>query len=319
MDATELITSTVMVVTTGDVLADFATFLRLHVADGDASEHTIQSYYSSAAQFVSWCREHKISPAEATDRDLIAYRKHLIEHYARGTVAVKLAAVRRLYGAIAWRGLRADNPAAGLRAPKDKTERSERVKFLPLDGLRRLLDAPTGDRPAAVRDRAMLALMGRHGLRVSEVAGLTVDAVDLDAGSVRVLGKGSKTRKVYMTETTKKVISQWLTVRAGVANDGERALFVALDRRTKGSGMTTRAIRYAVDKCLDRLGLKAEGISCHSLRHSAATWARAGGAKIDAIADMLGHASTDTTRVYARIVDRMTENPARFLEAILAS
>ncbi len=71
-------------------------------------------------------------------------------------------------------------------------------------------------------------------------------------------------------------------------------------------------------RCLVDLGLKEAGVSCHALRHSAATWSRVGGAKIDAIADQLGHASTDTTRIYARIVDRMSENPARFLEAILS-
>jgi integrase len=96
-------------------------------------------------------------------------------------------------------------------------------------------------------------------------------------------------------------------------------LFVALDRTYKGGGMSTRAIRYVVDEYLADVGLKAKGISCHSLRHSAATWARAGGAKLDAIADQLGHASTDTTRIYARIVDRMTENPARYLEAMLTA
>ena len=90
-----------------------------------------------------------------------------------------------------------------------------------------------------------------------------------------------------------------------------------MDRRTKGSGLRPRAIRYTVDGYLERLELKAAGISCHSLRHSAATWARAGGAKIDALADMLEHASADTTRVYARIVDRMQENPARYLDAML--
>ena len=72
-----------------------------------------------------------------------------------------------------------------------------------------------------------------------------------------------------------------------------------------------------VDGHLEALGLKAEGISCHALRHSAATWARAGGAKLDAIADQLGHASTDTTRIYARIVDGMTENPARYLAELM--
>jgi site-specific recombinase XerD len=236
-----------------------------------------------------------------------------------GTVAVKLAAVRRLYEAAVWRGLRQDNPAAGLRAPKDRTERAERIKFLPLDGLRRLLDAPRGNDPAAVRDRAILTLMGRHGLRVSEVAELTADAVDFDAGTVRVVGKGRKSRTVYLIESSAEALRAWLDIRESVANPGEPALFVSLDRAHRGGGMSTRAIRYVVDEYLADVGLKAKGISCHSLRHSAATWARAGGAKLDAIADQLGHASTDTTRIYARIVNRMTENPALYLEAMLAA
>ena len=83
--------------------------------------------------------------------------------------------------------------------------------------------------------------------------------------------------------------------------------------------MSARAIRYVADGYLDDLGLKAAGISCHSLRHSAATWARAAGAKLDAIAGQLGHASVTTTQVYAKVVDRITENPAKFLESLLAS
>ena len=176
--------------TTTDIMEDFAKFLRLHTADGDASPATIRSYYSNASQFATWCSEHGINPATATEGDVITYRKVLVAQYAMGTVSVKLAAIRRLYEAAVWRGLRQDNPAAGLKAPKDKTERAERIKFLPLDGLRRLLDAPKGSNPAVYRDRAILTLMGRHGLRVSEVAGLTVDSVDLDGGLIQVLGKG---------------------------------------------------------------------------------------------------------------------------------
>ena len=268
---------------------------------------------------MAWCAEYGINPATATEDDIVAYRKELIGRYEVGTVAVKLAAIRRLYEAAVWRGLRQDNPAAGLKAPKDRTERAERVKFLPLEGLRQVLEAPRGNGPAAVRDRAILAMMGRHGLRVSEVAGLTVDSVDFDAGTVRVVGKGRKSRTVYLIESSAEALRAWLDVRGSVANPGEPALFVSLDRAHKGGGMSTRAIRYVVDNYLANVGLKAERISCHSLRHSAATWARAGGAKLDAIADQLGHASTDTTRIYARIVDRMTENPAKFLEAMLTA
>ena len=315
----------------GDILEDFGKFLRLHIADGDASPETIRSYHANAAQFVAWCADQGIDPATANEDDIRAYRAALVGEYKAGTVAVKLAAVRRLYAAAQWRGLRADNPAAGLRAPRDRTERAERIKFLPLEGLRRLLSAPQGDGPAAVRDRAILALMGHHGLRVSEVArpvrgddgrkrsGLEVADVDLAAGTVTVTGKGRKTRTVYLTETTANALGRWLAVRETVAQADETALFVSLDRAHRGRGMSDRAIRYLVDGYLADLGLKAEGISCHSLRHSAATWARAGGAKLDAIADLLGHASTNTTRIYARIVDKMTENPARFLEAMLAA
>lgn len=176
---TKALTTTDRALTTTDVMTAFGAFLRLYVADGDASPETTRSYYGNAAQFVAWCGEQDINPATVTEDDIATYRREWVAQYEVGTAAVKPAAIRRLYGAAVWRGLRQDNPAASLKAPKGKTERSERVKFLALDGLRQILDAPRGNDPAAVRDRAMLARVSRHGLRVSEVAGLTVDAVDL--------------------------------------------------------------------------------------------------------------------------------------------
>jgi integrase/recombinase XerD len=199
-------------VSTTDILADFGKFLRLHTADGDASPATIRSYYSNAGQFVASCAEHGINPATATEDDVAVYRQELVAQYKVGTVAVKLAAIRRLYEAAVWRGLRQDNPAAGLRAPKDRTARAERIKFLPLEGLRQLLDAPKDNGAPAVRDRAILALMGRQGLRVSEVAGLTIGCVDFDAETVRVTSKGRKTRTVYLTETPAGALHTWLDI-----------------------------------------------------------------------------------------------------------
>jgi site-specific recombinase XerD len=305
--------------TATDLATAFGQFLRLSVAEGDASPHTLRSYHAHAGQFVTWCQEHGIDPARATDEDIAAYRKDLVEQgYKRGTIAVKLSAVRRLYQAATWHGLRKDNPAEGVKAPREKTARAERIKYLPLNGLRRLLSAPEGQGLKATRDRVILTFMALHGLRVSEVAGLSVADVDLDAGIVSVTGKGRKTRTIYLTETSAQALSGWLSARDQEAQENESALFVALDNCTRGTAMTDRAIRYLVDGYLEALGLKAEGVSCHSLRHSAATWARAGGAKLDAIGDMLGHTSVTTTQVYAKIVDRMTENPAKYLEALLA-
>jgi len=306
-------------VSTGDLLLAWADFLRLDVAQGDASPRTVATYQAQVRDFLAWCQAQGLHPALATEDDLKAYRAHLVEQYARATVATRLAAVRRFYQAAVWRGYRTDNPAAGIRPPRERTARDERVRFLSLEGLKRLLDAPRGDGLRAVRDRAILALMGVHGLRVGEIVALDLADLDPDAGTVSVPGKGGKRRTVYLVDISRQRLADWLAVREQAAGEGETALFVAVDRakRFTGRRMTRRAVEALTDHYLERLGLKRGGISCHSLRHSAAVWARAFGAAVDALADMLGHASVDTTRIYARIVNRMQENPARFLEAAL--
>jgi site-specific recombinase XerD len=134
---------------------------------------------------------------------------------------------------------------------------------------------------------------------------------------VRVLGKGRKVRTVHLINHTAGLFADWLEVRQAVALNGVTALFVVVGPNGTGTALGPRGIRYVVDKYLTDLGLKSEGISCHALRHSAATWSRAGGARLDAIAGMLGHASVTTTSIYAHIVDRITENPARYLEELI--
>jgi len=300
-----------------DILDAFAAFLRLNVAQGDASPETIRSYHAHVGQFVAWCGDHGINPAVATEEDLEWYRAYLAgAGYERGTIAVKLSVVRRLYEAANWRGLRQDNPAAGLRPPKERTARAERVKYLPLAGFRALMEAPDKGTVKGKRDRAILAFLGYHGLRVSEVASLTIDDLHLgDPAWVTVAGKGGKTRQVYLTSRTKRTLEEWLAVRP--SGHGHRYVFSTLDNRTRGQPLSKRSVRYMVDGYLETSGLKEEGISCHSLRHSFATWSLAGGAKLESIQDALGHSSVETTQVYAKIVDRMRENPTLYLEKLL--
>lgn len=319
MTETALITRDRAALATADILDTFAAFLRLNVAQGDASPETVRSYHAHAGQFVAWCTDRGLNPAEATEEDLERYRADLVaEGYERGTIGVKLSVVRRFYQAATWRGLRPDNPAAGLKAPKERGARADRVKYLPLAGFRELLDAPDKTTPKGKRDRAILALLGYHGLRVSEVASLEVDGLHLgDPAWVTVTGKGNKTRQVYLIAKTRKNLETWLAVRP--AGGGHRRVFVALDNRSSSQPLSGRSIRYMVDGHLEALGLKEDGVSCHSLRHSFATWSLAGGAKLESIQDTLGHASVETTQVYAKIVDRMRENPTLYLEKLLSS
>ena len=304
--------------TTDELLAGFAAFLRLDVAQGDASPATIRTYKSQVGQYLDWCGSKGVHPATATDDDMKAYRAALVgASYAKATIASKLQAVRRLYAMAQARGYRPDNPAEGVKAPPDRTDRAERVKWLGLGDLARLLDEPDTSTVAGKRDAAILALMAMHGLRVSEVAGLDVSDLDLDAGTVRVLGKGQKVRTALLVGPSADAIRRWLQVRPDVAEHGEPALFVSTHCPAKGTRLSVRAIRKATDRHLDRLGLKREGVSCHALRHTYATQARAAGAKLDAISRALGHSSIDTTMIYSRIVDARSENPAAFLVGAL--
>lgn len=301
-----------------DPLAMFAEFLRLDVADGAPSDNTVKSYYGSVKQYAHWCQEQGIAPAQATEDDLKAYRRVLQDRYERGTVATKLAALRRFYAMAAARGLRPDNPAEGLRAPKDRTRQSERIKFLPFNQYRQVLASPDTDTLKGKRDAAMLALMGLCGLRVSEVVGITLDALDLgnEPAQLTVTGKGQKRRGIYLTANVARALRLWLDARPD--SDSDR-LFLALDPRTYGGPLSARSARRVVDAALREQGAKRERVSAHSLRHSCGTWAAAAGAPVAAIQALFGHASIATTGIYVEVADRIKHNPTAYLEGLLAS
>jgi len=307
-----------------DLRTAFAEFLRLDVAQGDASPETIRTYLGQVTAYLTWCQAEGIHPAVATEEDLKQYRAALISAgYARATMATKLAAVRRFYAMARARGYRPDNPAEGVKAPLDRTDRAERVKWLPLQAVRDLLEAPDPATAKGKRDRAILTLMAIHGLRVVEVARLQVGDLDPEArdqGTLTVKGKGDKIRTVILVDESAAALEEWLAVRSHVAAEGDVAFFVSLQRNGgRGTAMSRRGIREAVDGYLEALGLKRAGVSCHSLRHSFATLSRAAGARLDALARAMGHASVTTTQVYADIVDAAAENPARFLVGALAA
>jgi len=308
-------------VPTDELLEAFREFMRLDIAQGDASPETLRVYWGQVRAFVAWCEETGIEPSLASHDDLKAYRSHLVdEGYARSTIAGRLNSVRRFYAMARARGFRHDNPAEGLKAPRDLTDRTERVKWLPLGAIQRLLDAPDRSKPTGIRDRAMLMLLAIHGLRRVEVAGLQLEDLDLEGMVLSTMGKGRKRRRVPLVEETKLALEQWLRARPELAAQGETAVFVATHGGGNGGpghGMSRRSVNRLVDGYLEDLGLKREGVSCHALRHSYATLSLAAGARLDVISRTLGHTSVTTTQVYADIVDMTAQNPAKFLMGAL--
>lgn len=308
-------------VPSAELLEAFREFMRLDVAEGDASPETLRTYWGQVRAFVSWCEQEQIEPSLASHEELKAYRSALVdEGYSRATVAGRLNSVRRLYEMARARGFRHDNPAEGLRAPKDLSDRAGRVKWLPLSAIQRLLDAPDLGKPTGIRDRAILSLLAIHGLRRMEVARLQLSDVDLEGMAISTTGKGRKRRRVPLVEATKLALEKWLEVRPTLAAEDERSLFVATHGGGNGGpgyAMSRRSINRLVDGYLEELGLKRAGLSCHSLRHSYATLSLAAGARLDVISRTMGHASVTTTQVYADIVDMTAQNPAKFLVGAL--
>ena len=226
---------------------------------------------------------------------------------ARATLARRAAAARSFFSWAQEQELIAHDPSLRLVAPK-------RGRTLPTiassDAMTALLSeqndaASTGD-PVALRDHAMLELLYGAGIRVSELCGLDVDDLDLDRGTARVLGKGSKERVVPFGIPARTASGAYLTrgrpVLSARASRSSPALFLG----TRGARIGPRAVYTLVARVLGPF-VGAETVGPHALRHTAATHLLDGGADLRAVQEILGHASLGTTQIYTHVsAERLT-------------
>ena len=309
----------------GEILDRLLDWFQIEVAEGDASPHTICSYLSSIRGYMSWCNQRQVDPIAASEEHIKLYRAFLVnDGYKRGTIATKLAGVRRYYDAVLDWGYRPDNPASKVKAKRNLTSRSDQVmgKYIPdREKFINLYALPSSRTILGKRDRAILRLLCYTGIRVSEISAL--DVRDLDLGEKPQLtiraGKGFKKRYAPLGHKDRITLEEWLLDRNNVANTDCQSVFVTLDNRTRGQRLGTRGIRSIVDKYLRQDGIKKPGRSCHALRHSLATWLLDAGVPIEAIADLLGHSSVAITAIYAKIVDRRKYTPSEILSSKISA
>ena len=186
----------------------------------------------------------------------------------------------------------ADDPCAGLKPPK--SGRRLPSALTPDEAVR--LVTIEGDDVAAVRDRALFELAYSSGLRLSELAGLDVDRIDLTGGEVRVWGKGAKERVVPVGAAAREAVAAWLARRAELPVGDDRALFVgATGRRLSGRTIERRLAAWAVRQGLGR------HVHPHMLRHSFASHVLQSSGDLRAVQEMLGHASIASTQVYTHL------------------
>ena len=189
------------------------------------------------------------------------------------------------------RSMSAD-PAARIRPPKSARRLPSALS--PDEAARLVTVGDVG--PLAVRDRALLELAYSSGLRLSELAGLDVSACDLEAGEVRVLGKGAKERIVPVGSAAREAVGRWLASRSAIASSGEQAMFVGRG----GRRLSPRAIEQRLAHWAVRQGLSRH-VHPHMLRHSFASHVLQSSGDLRAVQEMLGHASIASTQVYTHL------------------
>lgn len=221
--------------------------------------------------------------------------------------ARKLAAIRSLYKyLVSKRHYLEENPTVDIDSPKAQ---KTLPKVLSLDEALRLLDAVRSDTdsPNRVRDYAILTLFLNCGMRLSELCGINLTDLDSEMRSLRVMGKGSKERVIYLNDACRSALAEHLKLRTsdeGLAIS-DKALFLSL-RNVRINVKTVQAMVY---RYLKRAGLESKHYSVHKLRHTAATLMyQSGKVDVRVLKDILGHEQLNTTQIYTHVSSREMEN-----------
>jgi len=296
----------------GDAAAALQRFLG-HLSSRNSSPGTIREYRRHVAHFFGFLEGRGTSWTAPDRATLRAYLATLAERgLSASSVGGRLAAIRSLYRHAARQGWIAGDPVAGVRSPK-RPGRLPRV--LSVAGAARLVEAPAmlarrsqrranpaqAD-AAARRDAALLELLYATGMRISELASLSMDRLDLGSRRLRVIGKGSKERELLFGEPAARALRAYLASgRPALAARGavpSSALFL----NATGGPLTARGARMVVDRWVTASGAPAS-TSPHTLRHSFATHLLEGGADLRTVQELLGHASLATTQIYTHLSD----------------
>jgi integrase/recombinase XerC len=258
------------------------------------SAHTDTSYRADLQRFAAYCERNHVRDWRRVDSQHV--RMFAAAEFRQGssprTIQRRLSALRSFFNFLLRERALEANPAVGVQAPKARKRLPETIDA---DLMTRLLEFRT-DTQLGVRDKAIMELFYSSGLRLSELVGLNLGDVDRGDRTVRVLGKGRKTRVVPVGKHALEAIARWLKERATLATTGEQALFVG----SRGERLGPRAIQKRVAGWAKQQGL-GRHVHPHLFRHSFATHLLESSQDLRGVQELLGHANISTTQVYTHL------------------
>ncbi|HEX2493045.1 MAG TPA: tyrosine recombinase XerC [Steroidobacter sp.] len=277
-----------------DALAWISRFLTHLTVERRLSGHTHANYKLDLARFVSWCDQNALAEWRSLDSQHI--RTFAGAEFRRGasprTISRRLSALRSFFRFLIREGELHANPANEIQAPKPKKRLPATID---VDQMARLLSFRT-DESLSVRDKAMMELFYSSGLRLSELVGLDMGDVDLADRTVRVLGKGAKTRIVPVGRYAAQALAVWLKERATLAVQEETALFVS----RRGERLSRRMVQERIAGWAKRTGLGVH-VHPHMFRHSFASHLLESSHDLRGVQELLGHANIATTQIYTHL------------------
>jgi integrase/recombinase XerC len=275
-------------------------FLQYLNVERGASPHTLKGYREdlhALAEYLADGDGRSPAPGSISTNELRGFLSALHDAgYAKSSISRRLASVRSFLRFGQRAGWAKANPAKALRNPRKSRKLPH---FLTTDEVGKLLEAPKGNTPSALRDRAILETLYTAGLRVSELVGLNDGDLDFPAGIVRVRGKGKRERLGPIGSYASRALSRWLDVRKLSPREKpgrEAPVFT----NKFGTRLTTRSVARMLEKYIKETGLDGR-TSPHTLRHSFATHLLDRGADIRSVQELLGHKSLVTTQIYTHV------------------
>lgn len=271
-------------------------FFEMLIAERGAAANTVAAYRRDLTDFADFQRRRRRGVSQSDSSDLRAYLGSLSQRgLAPGTSARRLSTLRQLFGFLLAEGVRADDPAAVIDAP---VRGRALPKILSEDEIDRLLaSAHAREGAEGLRLIALVEVLYASGLRVSELVGLPLSALEGDGRLLLVRGKGGKERLVPLGEAAAEAIAAYRDSRAG----DETSPWLFPSRGATGH-LTRRRLGQLLKDLAIEAGIDPAKVSPHVLRHAFASHLLAHGADLRSVQAMLGHADISTTQIYTHVL-----------------
>ncbi|MBQ2729150.1 MAG: tyrosine recombinase XerC [Clostridia bacterium] len=283
--------------TVSEYLSDLRTFCRYMIASKEKRPLDAQSLMEIDISALDLAFFEKI-----TEDDIYGFITFALGDRGNGTAARarKLSALRSFYKYMSVKRKYFDNnPAKNIESPKKK---KQLPKHLSVGESIDLLSAVKNDPESKNKERdfCILTLFLNCGMRVSELCGISLGDLDRELKSLRVVGKGSKERVIYLNSASRSALADYLKIRLATREVGERENALFLSRL--GKRISVKTVQWMVKKYLGEAGLEYKHYSTHKLRHTAATLMyQSGDVDIRVLKDILGHEQLNTTQIYTHV------------------